>query len=525
MQYKMKKCVTRFDFFLFSLLFGTICVHLTTASVYEYNGGSILVDESVELDLGLTIPFLGGSLSSIWISSHGFISLTNQKDEKIIDNVVVSPFFSDKRFQLNSPNATYYQQTQTDSRLFEAISSNTQTLMVSDAYMPRYALVVTWQNMASPDDSSKVNTFQLVLSSDFERTFVSFNYDTLTWTSSDGIYASAGVEVYGSSSQQCFHNLPGSKTALLSQLKDTTTASRSLGKHILQISDVLLCSAKFDTDCGEWPKKNKTMSSGWGVFTPFFEFATEDDETKWNFFLQYKCKPGLRISPNKNSERIECVYISDYYEHSWETDISQCSDLNARKTFVSNVTVMQINDEPVTSINTEEIFDELRDTISPAIDKLFENIGVADVVHEIKNIISTTSESGETFLIVEFDSYVPADNKKLTNHSLARKIEVGVMQNNKINMVTFSKNNPLSVIETTDKCLQACLCSTNPDPEFCHGKTPKFIADACCGDCSGTPKSYSTSIKACCGGRILYDPFISTCCAGQIKRGDRCIPL
>lgn len=92
------------------------------------------------------------------INSFGSISLnatTNDDITKVQRNVVLAPFFS--RSLQGPVGAIYYKQLQGKDDVLSAISRDVTNFEDNgQVFTPTFALTVTWDRVASPDDLTKV---------------------------------------------------------------------------------------------------------------------------------------------------------------------------------------------------------------------------------------------------------------------------------------------------------------------------------------------------------------------------------
>ena len=86
----------------------------------------------------------------------------------------------------------------------------------------------------------QLNTFQLVLASNENKTYTIYNYDQLQWFSSLGENASAGVFAFDDQQSSCWHHLTGSQTAKVKWLFVITLFNKFLlfEKHRKQAHDL-----------------------------------------------------------------------------------------------------------------------------------------------------------------------------------------------------------------------------------------------------------------------------------------------
>lgn len=474
-----------------------------------YDGGRI---DSVQINLSFPMPFLGpGLVSQLHVSSVGTVSYTTlQKTnlEELTSNVVMTPFMA----QVGSGGNIYYRQTDTDIAVFSQVSS-----LLADqgvVYNPVLALVVTWENMPSPDDASLVNSYQLVVTTSGEKSYVMMNYEgSLMWTSAGKRMSYAGVFSAGEVGERCGQPLQNSGTDQIWTLAETSTKSTNVGQHIMDITSPLECFS-FESPCGETPALGRTRN------IPYFENSNENF-LGWNFYLEITCKTGLSIREGVSSQRLFCRYEPDYYEYAWDMDIKECVDLGATRKFEVSMSGLNLGGLAGASM------DVIREKLLPEIMKMLRAAGITDVIIQIDELVpqkefraGDISDLLAQLWDVKFTVFSPTyANRKLSGGSLMDKL-MTVIATSDSEMLSSAG---VSVAEKTDKCLQDCICYIREKSgKNCHkrGKVSALKPDACCGGCNG--KSYASSKKVCCAGKHIYDPSRSVCCDGRVKRGTSC---
>nr|XP_039258153.1 uncharacterized protein LOC120334723 [Styela clava]XP_039258154.1 uncharacterized protein LOC120334723 [Styela clava] len=516
---------------LIPLLFILFVTRVTEGALYSHGFGFAdnkinwpkwdLGSEQIELDT--SIPLLGdGKLSSVWVNSFGsltFRQLIDPRIEKLLDNIALAPYFI--RSREGAIGAVYYRQTTKDSILFQQIAddisssiilpSSQQNDFVTSDFIPTYALIVTWSNVASVEDQTLLNSFQIILTTDGIQSYAIFNYeDPLTWSSAGGKFAGAGIYVAKDAESFCSYELPSSQT------EEVLDYSAGLGKYVFLISEPLRCDAStFQSAC-----PNNLQASDWGSTEPYFSIAG----TSWDVYGLHTCNQGFHIRPGVNSERIDCVYQSDYYTSDWDKAPEKCLDLNATKTFDITVKVSKIGNDSIKTIGepqtwTPDEYNELKTPIENAIKRI---LNLTDVIITVTNITSDTGIPGartQTDVTLSVDVRVhipPYIHKKITPDEITNIILTNIELKGEVGGITFVPT--VLVTEETDPCLQGCICRFKPEPKVCpRGKIPQIKPDSCCGGCNGKP--YSSTIKACCNNLLIYDPTKAKCCNGRVRKG------
>lgn len=479
---------------------------------------------SEKIDLDTSIPLLGdGKLSSVWINSFGSISyrqIVDPRIEKLLDNIAISPYFSKSRE--GAIGAVYYRQTTSDSILFQEIADDISSSIilpptqqnndiVTSEFIPTYALIVTWSNIASVEDQTLFNSFQLILTTNGVQSFAIFNYeDPLSWNSAAGKFAGAGIFVAKDAESFCSYEIPGSRTEQVSGY------SSGLAKFVLSISEPLRCDIfTFQSACPD-----NLEASEWGSTSPYFSISG----SSWDVYALHTCNQGFHITPGVTSERIDCVYQPDYYDSAWDKYPEKCLDLNATKIFDVTLKVSKVGNDTVDSIPdpltwSPYQYEEIKTPIESAIKRI---LNLTDVIITVTNITSDTGIPGartqtDVTLAVEVRVHVPPYiHKKITPDKITDIILTNIELKNETGGITFEPT--VLVTEETDPCLQGCICRFKPEPKVCpRGKIPQIKPDSCCGGCNGKP--YSSTIKACCNNQHIYDPTKAKCCNGRVRKG------
>lgn len=539
---------------LFIKLSAVICcvLHITFAKLLPYgiqHGDEELVYDSSQvesrrLDLFFPTPLLGGGLiSELYINSVGTLSyakLQNSKLDQLTSNIVLAPFMAD----VGAGGKIFYRQTENDIQVMSLVSTLLSVQGIT--FTPMLVVVVTWQNMPSPDDATKMNTYQAIFTTSGEKTYFIINYDgRITWTSSSlSANSYAGVFVAGDLLERCGWPLKNSGTDQIWTVAETSTESSVRGQHILDITNATECYS-FESPCGEPPKFGRTE------VVPMFE-NSNDNILGWSFFVELSCKKGLEVSPGVSTQRVHCLYEPDYYEYAWDFEIKECMDLGATRKFT--VAISNIIIDMVETTDVEVI----KDKLFPEIMKMLAAAGITDVVINIDSV----SRAGKTFKsgsleddayyggmpfapsnMMADDAYGEPDFKqgapieidlgwdvKFTIFSPTyanKELTPATLQTSIITLLEegeFLKADGIAVEEETDKCLQDCICFIREGSGKNCKKGTKAIPlrpDACCGGCGGKP--YASSKKVCCNGRNLYDPSKAVCCPdGRIRVGKVC---
>ena len=124
--------------------------------------------------------------STIYINSNGFISFISPKikssspKEYPISTPIISPFWSDIDTEVGGQ--IYYRESSSSSDLNQAEREIAKGY--STSFSPSRLYIITWDQVAAYDgDSSVNNTFQLVLATDGNVSFIVCNFGEMSWPS------------------------------------------------------------------------------------------------------------------------------------------------------------------------------------------------------------------------------------------------------------------------------------------------------------------------------------------------------
>ncbi|MEE6523858.1 hypothetical protein FKM82_022952 [Ascaphus truei] len=95
----------------------------------------------------------------------------------------------------------YYRES-TDTSLLQTITRDMEQYLTDLHFTATWAFIVTWDKVAYyGSKSSKVNTFQAVLTTDGNRCFTIFNYEDIQWTTGTASDGDASTGLGGISAQ------------------------------------------------------------------------------------------------------------------------------------------------------------------------------------------------------------------------------------------------------------------------------------------------------------------------------------
>eukprot|EP00079_Xenopus_tropicalis_P019607 XP_012809475.1 PREDICTED: mucin-4-like isoform X3 [Xenopus tropicalis] len=226
------------------------------ALLYPYGPGldfvTIKSDDgaSEAIQLSMNISIFGKSFSSLYIDTNGLISFNlpiytyTPAHLPAIGNMFIAPFWADV---YNVFQSDIYYRESTEASLLSQATSDIRRYFHNMNFSAKWVFVVTWHKVPYfGSSSSKVNTFQAVITTDGNLTYVMFNYGDIEWTTGTasggssvsglgGIPALAGIN---SGNFTGFYEIPGSMSASIINLASTSNVGFS-GRWAFQVNDLI----------------------------------------------------------------------------------------------------------------------------------------------------------------------------------------------------------------------------------------------------------------------------------------------
>ncbi|XP_062996680.1 IgGFc-binding protein-like [Elgaria multicarinata webbii] len=170
--------------------------------------------------------FYAKRYQSLYVNNNGVVSFGKPVSQftpdpfPLIDGrAFVAPFWADVDNRITGE--VYYRQSQ-DGRLLQRVTDDINTYFPNERFTATWAFVATWDHVAFYGSlSSKVNTFQAVLTSNGELSFVMLNYQDIQWISGQASGGDVYTGLEGTPAQAGFNNgdasnyfnIPGSWTS------------------------------------------------------------------------------------------------------------------------------------------------------------------------------------------------------------------------------------------------------------------------------------------------------------------------
>ncbi|XP_053307396.1 alpha-tectorin-like [Spea bombifrons] len=182
------------------------------------------------LHLTVNIPVFGRVFSTLYINSNGLLqlnydaSLQKPRDLPLTNGeAFIAPFWAD--MDLFKAGVMYYRQD-TNVELLERATSDITSYFSNTTFSAQWVLVATWDKVASYYyDASQWNTFQVVLTTDGNFTFVLFNYIDINWPQNATSKEQSALAGLNSGSSRGFYELPQSLTSDILNLPQTSNVN------------------------------------------------------------------------------------------------------------------------------------------------------------------------------------------------------------------------------------------------------------------------------------------------------------
>ncbi|NXH38106.1 TECTA protein, partial [Dicaeum eximium] len=204
---------------------------------------------SEAITLSIPFTFYGKTHQTLFVNNNGVISFDEPIRQYIPDpfplvngHAFVAPFWADEDNVLGGD--IFYRQT-TNPALLEDISRDITQNFPRIPFTATWALVATWDHVAYYGcTSGKSNTFQAVLTTDSEKSYIILNYRDIQWTTgtvSDGDTATGlrGTPAhagFNSGDGTNFYNIPVSQTDAIINI--TTTSNVNVpGRWVFRVDD------------------------------------------------------------------------------------------------------------------------------------------------------------------------------------------------------------------------------------------------------------------------------------------------
>ncbi|XP_077312595.1 uncharacterized protein LOC143933542 isoform X10 [Lithobates pipiens] len=205
--------------------YGSAIDNITPKSL---DGGSPMIFSSRQ------IPLFGRNRSYLYVNNNGLLSFSSPISQYIpqalpvaFGNPFLAIFWTDVD---NRVTGDIYYRESTDPALLSRATSDVRTYFLGVNFTAQWVFVATWHQVVYYGSSTnKVNTFQAVLTTDGNQTFLLYNYDDIQWPSisSYGYYQHGPLALAGLNSgyDTGYYTLPGSLTLSVANLSSTSNVN------------------------------------------------------------------------------------------------------------------------------------------------------------------------------------------------------------------------------------------------------------------------------------------------------------
>ncbi|ETE64501.1 Alpha-tectorin [Ophiophagus hannah] len=216
---------------------------------------------SPEITIKKSFSFYGKKYNSLFVNNNGVVSFGKYVSEytpsafPLKEGIpFVAPFWSDVDNRVSG--SIFWRQTE-DSVLLSRFAADVSRYRVNISFTPVWMFIATWDKVGYYGSASnKVNTFQAVLATDGEISFIMLNYADIQWTTGTGndgdiftglggIPAQAGFD---SGDTENYYNIPGSRTDGILNIKKTTNVGEP-GCWLFQVDKSIIGVPTPEIDC------------------------------------------------------------------------------------------------------------------------------------------------------------------------------------------------------------------------------------------------------------------------------------
>ncbi|XP_077196888.1 alpha-tectorin-like [Paroedura picta] len=191
--------------------------------------------------------FFAHKFRSLYVNNNGVVSFDNPVSQYTPDpfpltdgRAFVAPFWADVDNRITGE--VYYRQSQ-DQQLLQRVTTDIGVYFPRETFVATWVFVATWDRVAFYGSlSSKVNTFQAVLTSDGHLSFILLHYQDIQWTSGKASGGDEFTGLGGTPAQAGFNNgdaknyfnIPGSWTPGIINVSSTSNVMAP-GRWVFQV--------------------------------------------------------------------------------------------------------------------------------------------------------------------------------------------------------------------------------------------------------------------------------------------------
>ncbi|XP_053123561.1 alpha-tectorin-like [Hemicordylus capensis] len=194
---------------------------------------------SPQISISESFYFYAKRYQSLYVNNNGVLSFGKPVSQFTPDpfpltdgRSFVAPFWADVDNRITG--TVYYRESQ-DEQLLQRVTADIDAYFPSGKFTATWVFVATWDQVAFYGSlSSKVNTFQAVLTSNGELSFVLLNYQDIQWISGQASGGDAHTGLGGTPAQAGFNNgdaenyfnIPGSWSPSIINISSTSNIMR-----------------------------------------------------------------------------------------------------------------------------------------------------------------------------------------------------------------------------------------------------------------------------------------------------------
>uniref|UniRef100_A0A0B8RSL0 Alpha-tectorin n=1 Tax=Philothamnus irregularis TaxID=1899461 RepID=A0A0B8RSL0_9SAUR len=216
---------------------------------------------SPEISIKKPFSFYGKKYNSLFVNNNGVVSFGRYVSEytpnafPMKDGIpFVAPFWSDVDNRVSG--SIFWRQTE-DSGLLNRFAADLSRYHPDMSFTPMWMFVATWDKVGYYGSASdKVNTFQAVLATDGEISFILLHYADIQWTTGTGndgdIHTGLGGTPaqagFDSGDKENYYNIPGSRTPGILNIMKTTNVGEP-GRWLFQVDKSIIGVPTAKSDC------------------------------------------------------------------------------------------------------------------------------------------------------------------------------------------------------------------------------------------------------------------------------------
>ncbi|XP_070805409.1 sushi, nidogen and EGF-like domain-containing protein 1 [Pituophis catenifer annectens] len=261
------------SFYIFLLLAAGLALPCLTASpntslLYPYgktqgDSENPVADDgnSPKISIKMPFSFYGKKYNFLFVNNNGVVSFGTYVSEYTpnafpLKNGIafVAPFWSDVDNRVSG--SIFWRQTE-DPVLLSRFAADLSRYHPDISFTPMWMFIATWDKVGYYGSASdKVNTFQAVLATDGEISFILLNYADIQWTTGTGndgdIYTGLGgipaQAGFDSGDKENYYNIPGSRTPEILNIMKTSNVDEP-GRWLFQVDKSIIGVPTAKSDC------------------------------------------------------------------------------------------------------------------------------------------------------------------------------------------------------------------------------------------------------------------------------------